>query len=164
MIRLREDAGNARRMPGSRWLVKYQDDPDWWHERVFACPITTNRWVVWTADGDQNDEAFGNYEKMVPWTTVADARTVSCRNAMRFSRGLTRDEMRECVQDGRAEAERIRAADRLVAPQEPVGSRRGRPGLRLAWRSLASALRKASCPASVAHAAGLSDACVSRRV
>ena len=37
-----------------------------------------------------------------------------------FSRGLTRDEMRECVRDGRAEEERIRAAERLAAPQEPT--------------------------------------------
>ena len=45
------------------------------------------------------------------------------------------------VRDGRAEAELIRAAERLVAPQDPTtmidwsGSRRGRPGVRLAWRS-----------------------------
>ena len=66
MIRLREDVGNARQVPGSRWLVRYPDDPDWWNQRVFAWPITTTRWVVRTADGDQYDEAFGDYEKMVP--------------------------------------------------------------------------------------------------
>ena len=43
---------------------------------------------------------------------VVQVVSVSC--------GLTRDEMRECVRDGRAEAERIRAAERLAAPQEPT--------------------------------------------
>ena len=66
MNRLQEDAGNTWRILGSRWLVRYQNDPDRWHERVFAWPITTNRWVVRTADGDQYDEAFRDYEEMVP--------------------------------------------------------------------------------------------------
>ena len=37
-----------------------------------------------------------------------------------FSRGLPREEMQECVREERAEAERIRAAERLPAPQEPT--------------------------------------------
>ena len=69
-----------------------------------------------------------------------------------FSRGLTRDEMRECVSDGRDEAERIRAAERLKAPQEPTtmidwwGEKEAVPGL--VWRRKATASREASGPAS----------------
>ena len=50
-----------------------------------------------------------------------------------FSRGLAREETQECVRDGRAEAERIRAARRLPARREdnpqpdPEGSFRRRP-------------------------------------
>ena len=75
MMRLREDVGNARLVPGSRWLVRYPDDPDWWHEWVFACPITNTRWVVRTGDGDQYDENLGDYERMEAWTTVAGIQT-----------------------------------------------------------------------------------------
>ena len=46
MMRLREDVGNARLVPGSRGLVGYPDDLDWWHEQFFAWPITDSRWVV----------------------------------------------------------------------------------------------------------------------
>ena len=62
-----------------------------------------------------------------------------------FSRGLAREEMQECVRDGRAEAERIRAAERLPTPQEPTvmidwwGSEEAVPGnssIGGAWRRI----------------------------
>ena len=85
---------------------------------MLAC-TTTNRWVVRTADGDQYDEAFGDYEKMVPLDN-SGRYPDGVVQVVSFSRGLTRNETRECVRDGRAEAERIRAAERLAAPQEPT--------------------------------------------
>ena len=118
-MRLREDVGNAHLVPGSRWLVRYQDDLDWWHERVFAWPITNTRWVVRTFDGDQYDENLGDYERM-------EAMDNSGRypdgvvQVVSFSRRLAQEEMQECVRDGRAEGERIRAAERLFTPQEPT--------------------------------------------
>ena len=97
-----------------------------------------------TADGDQYDENLGDYERM-------EALDNSGRypdgvvQVVSFSRGLARDEMQECVRDGRAEAERIRAAERLPTPQEPTvmidwwGSEEAVPGnswIGGAWRRI----------------------------
>ena len=99
MMRLREDVGNALLMPGSRWLLRYPDDLDWWHERVFAWPITNTRWVVRTGDGDEYDENLGGFERM-------EALVNSGRypdgvvQVVSFCRGLAREEMQEFVRDG----------------------------------------------------------------
>ena len=72
-----------------------------------------------TADGDQDDENLGDYE----WIKASDNSgryPDGVVQVVSFSRGLARVEMQECVRDGRAEAERIRAAERLPAPQEPT--------------------------------------------
>ena len=149
MIPLREDAGNARRVPGSRWLVRYQDDLAWWQERLGQLP-QTDGWYG-RPTGDQYDEDFGDYEKMVPLNN-SGRYPDGVVQVVSFSRGLTRDEMRECVSDGRDEAERVRAAERLKAPQEPTtmigwwGAEEAVPGL--VWRLLATASREASGPAS----------------
>ena len=58
---LHEDPGNAWRIPGMRRLVR--DGPDWWHERFFAWPITTDRRVERTDDGNQYGETFRNYDE-----------------------------------------------------------------------------------------------------
>ena len=73
--------------------------------------------MVRTADGDQYDEAFGDYEKMVSLDNSGRYPDGAVQ-VVSFSRGLTPDEMRERVRDGRAEAERIRAAERLAAARE----------------------------------------------
>ena len=65
----------------------------------FAWSITANGWVVRTADGDQYDEAFG--EKMVPLDNSGRCPD-GVVQVVSLSRGLTRDEMRECVTGGRA--------------------------------------------------------------
>ena len=73
--------------------------------------------AVRTGDGDQYDENLGDYERM-------EALDNSGRypdgvvQVVSFSRGLAREEMQ--VRDGRAETERIRAAERLPTPQEPT--------------------------------------------
>ena len=121
--------------------MRYPDDPDWWHERVFGWPITKSRWVVRTGDGDQYDENLGDYERM-------EALDNSGRypdgvvQVVSFSRGLAREEMQECVRDGRAEAERIRAVERLQEPTVMIdwwGSEEAAPGnswIGGAWRRI----------------------------
>ena len=113
MIRLREDAGNAPRVPGSRWLATFPDDPDRWHERVFAWPFATSRWVVRTADGDQYVEALGPLDTSGRYPD-GEVQVVP------FSRGLTRDEMQECVRDGASRGGTDPSRERWTAPQEPT--------------------------------------------
>ena len=88
---MREDVGNARLVPGSRRLVRYPDDLDWWHERVFAWLITNTRRVVRTDDGDQYDENLGEALDNSGRYPDGAVQVVS------FSRGLAREDMQECV-------------------------------------------------------------------
>ena len=112
-------------------------------------PINT-LWVVRTGDGDQYDENLGDYERM----EALDNRgryPDGVVQVVSFSRRLAREEMQECVRDGRAEAERIRAAERLPTPQKPTvmidwwGSEAWK---QLDWRCLATDSRKAGGPAT----------------
>ena len=62
--------------------MRYPDDPDWWHERVFAWPITNTLFlVVRTADGDQYDENLGDMKGWRRWAKVADTQTALCRSS-----------------------------------------------------------------------------------
>ena len=51
----------ASAIPGSRLLVYFEDDPGWGHERLVTWPLTSERLLVLTGDGDHYDEAVGDY-------------------------------------------------------------------------------------------------------
>ena len=78
-----------------------------------AWPITNTRWVVRTGDADQYDENLGDYERMEALDN-SGRYPDGVMQVVSFSRGLAREEMQECVRDGRVETERVRADERLV--------------------------------------------------
>ena len=74
MMRLREV------VPGSQWLMRCLDDLHWWHERVFAWPITNTRWVVRTGDGDQFNENLGQQWQVPRRRFLGDSLEKKCKN------------------------------------------------------------------------------------
>ena len=66
-----------------------------------------------TDDADQYDENLEDYTTMETLDN-SDRHPDDVVQVVSFSRGLAREEMQECVRDGRVETERVRADERLV--------------------------------------------------
>ena len=105
----------AAAIPGSRLLVYFEDDPGWGHERLVTWPLSSERLLVLTGDGDHYDEAVGDYSYVadISGSTDLPAHVVK---SVSFEEALTPADVLGYVTEGRRLAGDVAANESLSAP------------------------------------------------
>ena len=110
----------ASAIPGSRLLVYFEDVPGWGHERLVTWPISSERLLVLTGDGDHYDEAVSDYS-YVANISGPTGLPAYVERSVSFSEALTPAEVRSYVTEGRRLAEDVASNEGLPEPpSQPV--------------------------------------------
>ena len=114
-------AGGLRGLPGDLFLVRFELDPGWDHERLLLWPVTNTEWMILTPDGDCYSENLGDYSRVRKMS--GKGYPAGVENVVAFELPLTTAQLSEWVTSGRkqARAARLTRHVTLAGPEPTVG-------------------------------------------
>ena len=115
-------ASRLRLQPGVRFLVTFESDPGWHHERVALHAVVDDSWMILTPDGHEYAESLSDFWTWSILTGSATYPPEATGGLVQFEVPLTDDELIEAIVRARvvAEAERALRPGRAVPVDNPV--------------------------------------------
>ena len=88
-----DSLSHSQLQPGKRLLVKFSDDPQWWHERVLLYEVWSGEWMILTADDDEYSEVLADWIEVHDISGKEKYPTGLRGGVVRFSEAMSDDEL-----------------------------------------------------------------------